>query len=70
MDLDACGTVSYSSVTVHQHDFNDLAYLRVAIPYCDVVIGENYWSDRVKNNKLDLKYGTKVSTNLFDILSE
>lgn len=55
---------------VHKHDFNDLAYLRVAIPYCDVVIGENYWSDRVKNNKLDSKYGTIVSTNLFDILNE
>lgn len=55
---------------VHKHDFNDLAYLRVAIPYCDLVIGENYWSDRVKNHKLDSKYRTVVSTNLFDILSE
>lgn len=55
---------------IHQHDFYDLAYLRVAIPYCDVVIGEKYWSDRVKANKLDSKYGAKVSTNLFDILNE
>ena len=37
---------------VHPHDFNDLAYMRVAVPYCDVVIGENYWCDRVKHHKL------------------
>lgn len=55
--------------SVHKHDFNDLAYLRVAIPYCDIVIGENYWCDRVKDKKLDEKYGTKISTNLFDLLS-
>lgn len=55
--------------SVHEHDFNDLAYLRVAIPYCDVVIGENYWCDRVKDKKLDQKYGTKISTNLFDLIN-
>ena len=58
------------SKPVHPHDFNDLAYMRVAIPYCDVVIGENYWCDRIKNYALDNKYGTIVSTKLFDLLKE
>lgn len=52
---------------VHEHDFNDLAYLRVAIPYCDIVIGENYWCDRVCHYKLDKKYNTIVNTNLLSL---
>ena len=53
---------------VHEHDFNDLAYLRVAIPYCDIVIGEKYWCDRVKNYHLDQKYNTIVNTNLLSLI--
>lgn len=53
---------------VHAHDFNDLAYLRVAVPYCDVVIGEKYWCDRICHYKFDSKYNTKVYTNLFSLL--
>lgn len=52
---------------VHEHDFNDLAYLRVAIPYCDVVIGEKYWCDRVINYGLDKKYNTIVGTRLLSL---
>ena len=52
---------------VHPHDFNDLAYLRVAIPYCDIVIGENYWCDRVKHYELDAKYQTEIRTKLLDL---
>lgn len=54
---------------VHKHDFNDLAYLRVAIPYCDIVIGENYWCDRVQYHNLDRKYNTVVSTKLLSLIS-
>ena len=54
---------------VHKHDFNDLAYLRVAIPYCDMVIGENYWCDRVQHYGLDKKYNTVVSTKLLSLIS-
>lgn len=52
---------------VHPHDFNDLAYLRVAVPYCDIVVGENYWCDRVKHYKLDVKYQTEIRTKLLDL---
>lgn len=55
---------------VQEHDFNDLAYLRVAIPYCDIVIGEKYWCDRVKNYHLDKKYNTVVNTNLLSLIQE
>lgn len=53
---------------VHKHDFNDLAYLRVAVPYCDIVIGENYWCDRVCHYSLDKKYNTVVSTKLLSLI--
>lgn len=52
---------------VHKHDFFDLAFLRVAIPYCDIVIGENYWIDRIQNYKLDKKFNTISSTDLFEL---
>lgn len=55
---------------VHEHDFNDLAYLRVAIPYCDIVIGENYWCDRVCHYGLDKKYNTIVSTKLLNLIED
>ncbi|WP_294185052.1 hypothetical protein [uncultured Clostridium sp.] len=54
---------------VHEHDFNDLAYLRIAIPYCDIVIGENYWCDRVRHYSLDKKYNTIVNTKLLSLIS-
>lgn len=53
---------------VHKHDFNDLAYLRVAVPYCDIVIGENYWCDRICHYDLDKKYNTVVSTKLLSLI--
>lgn len=53
---------------VHKHDFNDLAYLRMAIPYCDIVIGEKYWCNRVCNYSLDKKYNTIVSTTLLSLI--
>lgn len=53
---------------VHKHDFNDLAYLRVAVPYCDIVIGEKYWCDRVCANNLDKKYNTTISTKLLSLI--
>lgn len=55
---------------VHKHDFNDLAYMRVAVPYCDIVIGENYWCDRVKHYHLDKKYNTIVSTSLMSLIDK
>lgn len=53
---------------VHKHDFNDMAYLRIAIPYCDIVIGEKYWCNRVCNYNLDQKYNTIVGTKLLDLI--
>lgn len=55
---------------VHEHDFNDLAYLRVAVPYCDIVIGEKYWCNRVQNYGLDKKYNTLVTTKLLSLLND
>lgn len=53
---------------VHRHDFNDLAYLRIAIPYCDVVICEKYWCDRAYYYKFDERYNTTISTKLLSLM--
>lgn len=55
------------SKKVDKHDFFDLAFLRVAIPYCDIVIGENYWIDRIKHYKLDQKFNTISGTKLLEL---
>lgn len=56
--------LSNQNKKVHKHDFFDLAFLRVAVPYCDIVIAEKYWIDRVQNYKLDSKYNTITTTKL------
>lgn len=52
---------------IHKHDFFDLAFLRVAVPYCDIVIGENYWIDRIQYYKLDQQYKTVTTTKLLEL---
>ena len=53
---------------ISSHDFYDIAFLRVAIPYCDVVICEKHWGHTVEKLKLDKKYNTTVTKNLMDLL--
>ena len=43
------------------NDVRDMSHLCMAIPYCDVVITEKYWVDKIQREKLDKKYGTQVS---------
>jgi len=48
----------------HPNDGRDLAFLGVAIPYCDVVVFEKDWCSKAKALKLDTKYGTLLYRNL------
>jgi len=50
------------------NDVRDVSHLCMAIPYCDVVITERYWVDKIKREKLDERYGTKVSSDLSFLL--
>jgi len=65
--------VEVSLATQHQqqwdrpeviNDVRDINHLCMAIPYCDVVITELYWVDKIQREKLDKKYGTQVSNDL------
>lgn len=50
------------------NDVRDISHLCMSIPYCDVVITERYWVDKIKRAKLDEKYGTQVSSDLSFLL--
>ncbi|MBM4470296.1 hypothetical protein GS502_13565 [Rhodococcus hoagii] len=49
------------------NDLSDLTALGVAIPYCDVVVTEKFWTDSVRRRGLDKRYATIVSDNLQDL---
>lgn len=49
---------------IDANDLNDIGYLCLAVPYCDVVITENFWGQLIKSNKLHSKYNTTVYKDL------
>jgi hypothetical protein len=48
---------------IDQNDARDLIALSVALPYCNVVVYEKYWTSMLKSLALDKEYGTKVITD-------
>jgi hypothetical protein len=52
---------------IHRNDFKDIAFLSVAIPYCNAVVMENYFGHLVQSTGLAGKYGTRVLTDLNDL---
>lgn len=57
-----------SNREISSHDFYDIAFLRVAIPYCDIVVCEKHWGHTVSKLKLDTKYHTVVTKNIMHLL--
>jgi len=55
------------SKEIHANDSSDIAFLSVAIPYCDIVVTENYWRHHAQKAKLDNKYGTVILDDLLDL---
>ena len=53
---------------VEGNDLNDLGYLALAIPYCDVVLVENFWGHAIRSLYLDAKYGTQVFTDIGELV--
>lgn len=47
---------------VSRNDILDLAYLYVAIPYCDFVFTERFWAKQANDCKFGEKYGTIISS--------
>ena len=52
---------------INAHDWNDMSFLCVAIPYCDIVITEKMWVDIAKRRKLDQKYNTILLTDVAEL---
>jgi hypothetical protein len=52
------------SRTVQPNDVNDISHLVTAIPYCDVVVVENFWARAIEETGLGKKYGTTVCSDL------
>lgn len=48
----------------HINDYKDIVSISQALPYCDVLITERYWSALIKEHGLDKKYNTIVSDNV------
>jgi hypothetical protein len=53
---------------IHRNDTNDIAYLSIAVPYCDIVVTENYWAHQLVSNGYDRKYNTTILTDLTELL--
>lgn len=54
---------------IDSNDMEDISFLSVAIPYCDIVITEKFWVDLAKRKQLDQKYNTVILSNLLDLES-
>lgn len=52
---------------IEPNDLNDLSFLSVAIPYCDIVVTERQWVDLAKRKHLDQKYQTALISDLADL---
>jgi hypothetical protein len=52
---------------IESNDATDIAFLNVAIPYCDVLVLEKYFHNLARNSKLDKKYNTRIIKSLSDL---
>jgi len=52
---------------IEPNDTTDIAFLTVAIPYCDIVVLERYFHNLAQNKVLDKKYNTRIIRNLGDL---
>lgn len=52
---------------IEPNDVTDIAFLSIAIPYCDVLVVERSFCNLIKQNGLDKKYETHVFRDLNDL---
>jgi hypothetical protein len=39
----------------------------MAVPYCDVVVTERYWIDKLRREKMDKKYNTSLLSDICEL---
>ncbi len=52
---------------IEANDIRDIFQLAVAVPYCNLIVLENYWGHQIQVTKLHAKYGTTVITHTKDL---
>lgn len=52
---------------IKENDLNDIMALSVAIPYCDLVLTENFWASVSSQCDLEDDYGGVVSSDLSEV---
>ncbi len=56
------------SIGTRSNDVFDIFSLAVAIPYCDIVVTENFWSNEATRENLGDEYNTKILKNINHII--
>jgi hypothetical protein len=49
------------------NDICDIGHLCMAVPYCDVVVTERYWVDKLTREKMDRKYNTRLLSDISEL---
>ena len=52
---------------IEVNDFNDIWFLTLAIPYCDIVVTEKMWASIATRAKLDRKYNTVFLSSIYQL---
>ena len=50
------------------NDFVDIVALPVAVVYCDVVVTEKQWANRLRQGKVDQRYSTVLLNDVADLV--
>jgi len=52
---------------IPKNDFNDIWFLTLAIPYCDIVVTEKMWTTIARQAKLDTKCNTMILSSVSEL---
>lgn len=52
---------------IHRNDLSDIAFLSIAVPYCDIVVVENYWGNILNSSGLANKHKCTVLTSVNEL---
>jgi len=67
LDVEVCLAAQHQQQWDRQevsNDIRDFSHLCMAVPYCDVVVTEEYWVHKLSREKLDRKYNTTLFSDV------
>jgi hypothetical protein len=51
------------------NDIRDIGHLCMSVPYCDIVVTECYWIDKLKREKMDERYNTILLSDISTLIT-